>query len=49
MSRRALGSLAAVALAAVMVALVVSGLDTAVRRLGLPLRLTHLGDRLLRC
>src|SRR3989441_3275560 len=38
MSRRALGSVAAVALAAPTVALIVSALDTAVRGAGLPLR-----------
>jgi soluble lytic murein transglycosylase len=38
MSRRALGSVAALALAALAVALVVSALDTAVHRAGLPLR-----------
>jgi soluble lytic murein transglycosylase len=37
MSRRALGSVVAVALAALTVALIVSALDTAVRRAGLPL------------
>jgi soluble lytic murein transglycosylase len=38
MSRRALGSLVAVALVALTVAVAVSALDTAVRRVGLPLR-----------
>ena len=37
MSRRALGTVAALVLAAALVALVVSALDTAVRRLSLPL------------